>query len=81
MNLFRHLFCSSLGKKYIMAGSGAMMFLFVIGHWRATCRSSSARRRSTATAIFSNPTSRLLWPVRIVLLAHHSASHLVGHDD
>jgi succinate dehydrogenase / fumarate reductase, cytochrome b subunit len=32
INFLRNLFGSSLGKKYLMAGSGAVLFLFVIGH-------------------------------------------------
>ena len=31
-NLIRNLFCTSLGKKYIMALTGFSMVLFVVGH-------------------------------------------------
>ena len=32
MNIVANLFKSSLGKKFIMAISGAALFLFVVGH-------------------------------------------------
>ena len=32
MKVITNIFGSSLGKKYIMAVSGLVMFLFVIGH-------------------------------------------------
>jgi succinate dehydrogenase / fumarate reductase cytochrome b subunit len=32
MKLLTNIFCSTLGKKYVMAITGAAMFLFVIAH-------------------------------------------------
>ena len=32
MKICAHIFGSSLGKKYLMAASGAVLFLFVIAH-------------------------------------------------
>ena len=35
---------STNGKKAVMAVTGAILFLFVVGHLPATCRSSKGRR-------------------------------------
>jgi succinate dehydrogenase / fumarate reductase cytochrome b subunit len=69
MNLFRHLFCSSLGKKYIMAGSGAVMFLFVIGHLAGNLQIFLGPEAINRYGDFLQSNVELLWPVRITLLA------------
>ena len=69
MNLFRHLFGSSLGKKYIMAASGAVMFLFVIGHLAGNMQIFLGREAINRYGDFLQSNVELLWPVRIILTA------------
>jgi succinate dehydrogenase / fumarate reductase, cytochrome b subunit len=69
MNLFRNLFCSSLGKKYLMAGSGAVLFLFVIGHLAGNLQIFLGPEAINRYGHFLQTNLELLWPVRIVLLA------------
>ncbi len=69
VNLFRHLFCSSLGKKYLMAGTGAAMFLFVIGHMVGNLQVFLGPEAINRYGHFLQSNVELLWPVRIALLA------------
>ena len=69
MNLFRNLFCSSLGKKYLMAGSGAVLFLFVIGHLAGNLQIFLGPEAINRYGDFLQTNVELLWPVRIALLA------------
>jgi succinate dehydrogenase / fumarate reductase, cytochrome b subunit len=69
LNLFRNLFCSSLGKKYLMAGSGAVMFLFVIGHLAGNLQVFLGPEAINRYGHFLQSNVELLWPVRIALLA------------
>jgi succinate dehydrogenase / fumarate reductase, cytochrome b subunit len=69
LNLFRNLFCSSLGKKYLMAGSGAVMFLFVIGHLAGNLQIFLGQEAINRYGHFLQSNIELLWPVRIALLA------------
>ncbi|HEV7924558.1 MAG TPA: succinate:quinone oxidoreductase, partial [Verrucomicrobiae bacterium] len=69
VNLLRNLFCSSLGKKYLMAGSGALMFLFVIGHLVGNLQIFLGPEAINRYGHFLQTNVELLWPVRIALLA------------
>jgi succinate dehydrogenase / fumarate reductase cytochrome b subunit len=69
LNLFRNLFCSSLGKKYLMAGSGAVMLLFVIGHLAGNLQVFLGPEAINRYGHFLQSNVELLWPVRIALLA------------
>jgi succinate dehydrogenase / fumarate reductase, cytochrome b subunit len=69
INLFRNLFCSSLGKKYLMAGSGAVMFLFVIGHLAGNLQIFLGPEAINRYGHFLQTNVELLWPVRLALLA------------
>jgi succinate dehydrogenase / fumarate reductase cytochrome b subunit len=69
MNLCRHLFCSSLGKKYLMAGSGAILFLFVVGHLAGNLQIFLGPEAINRYGHFLQTNVELLWPVRIALLA------------
>jgi succinate dehydrogenase / fumarate reductase cytochrome b subunit len=69
LNLFRNLFCSSLGKKYLMAGSGAVLFLFVIGHLAGNLQIFLGPEAINRYGDFLQSNVELLWPVRIALLA------------
>jgi succinate dehydrogenase / fumarate reductase, cytochrome b subunit len=69
INLARNLFCSSLGKKYLMAGSGAVMFLFVVGHLAGNLQMFLGPESINRYGDFLQTNVELLWPVRIALLA------------
>jgi succinate dehydrogenase / fumarate reductase cytochrome b subunit len=69
LNLFRHLLCSSLGKKYLMAASGAVLFLFVIGHLAGNLQIFLGREAINRYGHFLQSNVELLWPVRLALLA------------
>ncbi len=69
VNLFRHLFCSSLGKKYLMAGTGAAMVLFVLGHLAGNLQVFLGPESINRYGDFLQTNVELLWPVRIALLA------------
>lgn len=68
-NLFRNLFCSSLGKKYLMATSGAVMVLFVIGHLVGNLQVFLGPEAINRYGNFLQSSSEVLWPVRIILIA------------
>src|SRR5277367_2380668 len=68
MSLFRNLFCSSLGKKYLMAGSGAVLFLFVIGHLAGNLQVFLGPEAINRYGDLLQTNVELLWPVRIALL-------------
>jgi succinate dehydrogenase / fumarate reductase, cytochrome b subunit len=67
-NFFRNLFCSSLGKKYLMAGTGAAMLLFVIGHLAGNLQIFLGPEAINRYGHFLQTNVELLWPVRIALL-------------
>jgi succinate dehydrogenase / fumarate reductase cytochrome b subunit len=69
LNLFRTLFCSSLGKKYLMAGSGAVMILFVLGHLAGNLQIFLGPEAINRYGHFLQSNAEILWPARIVLLA------------
>jgi succinate dehydrogenase / fumarate reductase cytochrome b subunit len=69
VNLVRHLFCSSLGKKYLMAGSGAVLVLFVLGHLAGNLQIFLGPEAINRYGHFLQSNVELLWPVRIALLA------------
>jgi len=68
INLLRNLFRSSLGKKYLMAGSGAVLFLFVIGHLAGNLQIFLGPESINRYGNFLQTNVELLWPVRIALL-------------
>jgi succinate dehydrogenase / fumarate reductase, cytochrome b subunit len=69
VNLFCHVFRSSLGKKYLMAGSGAVLFLFVLGHLVGNLQIFLGAEAINRYGHFLQTNVELLWPVRIALLA------------
>ena len=69
MNILAKLFKSSLGKKYLMAGSGAAMFLFVIGHMVGNLQIFLGAEQLNAYGHFLQSTPEILWPARLGLLA------------
>jgi succinate dehydrogenase / fumarate reductase cytochrome b subunit len=69
MNSVGKFFSSSLGKKFVMAGSGCVLFLFVVGHMVGNLQIFLPPEAINRYARFLQSNLELLWPVRLVLLA------------
>lgn len=69
MKLLRRLFLSSLGKKFLMAVSGAALFAFVIGHMLGNLQVFLGPDAINAYAHFLQTTPEILWTARLGLLA------------
>jgi len=69
MNVVAHLFNSSLGRKYVMALSGAALFFFVIGHLLGNLQIFLGPEPLNAYGHFLQSTPEILWPARVGLLA------------
>src|SRR5579859_2940260 len=59
---------STNGKKAVMAVTGAVMFLFVIGHLAGNLQVFEGPEKLNAYGKLLHDLGELLWPVRIVLL-------------
>ena len=68
MNIFANLNKSSLGKKYIMAISGGVLFLFVVGHLLGNLQIFLGPKAINRYGEFLQSNKEILWPVRIGLL-------------
>ena len=68
MNIITNVFKSSLGKKYIMAVSGLVLFIFVVGHLAGNLQIFLGREMVNryGNLLQSNP--ELIWPARLGLL-------------
>jgi succinate dehydrogenase / fumarate reductase cytochrome b subunit len=62
------LFKSSLGKKFVMAATGALLFLFVIGHLLGNLQIFLGPEAINRYGHFLQSNVELLWPVRLALL-------------
>jgi succinate dehydrogenase / fumarate reductase cytochrome b subunit len=60
---------SSLGKKYLMALTGAALFLFVVGHLAGNLQIFLGPEAINTYAHFLKSNPEILWPTRIGLLA------------
>ena len=69
MNLLQQIWRSSLGKKYLMALSGAGLFLFVIGHLVGNLQFFLEPAAINRYGHFLKSTPEILWPARLGLLA------------
>ena len=69
MGRFTAFYSSLVGKKVIMAASGAILFLFVVGHLLGNLQIFDGPERLNAYSAFLKKTGEILWAVRIVLLA------------
>jgi succinate dehydrogenase / fumarate reductase cytochrome b subunit len=69
MKSITKLFTSSLGKKFVMAVSGGVLFLFVVGHMIGNLQIFLPPEAINRYALFLQSNLELLWPVRLVLLA------------
>jgi succinate dehydrogenase / fumarate reductase cytochrome b subunit len=58
-----------VGKKIIMAVSGVILFLFVVGHLLGNLQIFEGPERLNAYSAFLKKTGEILWVVRLVLLA------------
>src|ERR1700758_3988367 len=69
MKIVTNIFSSSLGKKYIMAVSGFVMVLFVIGHLAGNLQIFLGPEAINRYGHFLQSNPELIWPARLVLLA------------
>jgi succinate dehydrogenase / fumarate reductase cytochrome b subunit len=69
INLLRNLFCSSLGRKYVMAATGGVMVLFVIGHLLGNLQLFIGPDQINKYGDFLQSNLEIIWPARIILLA------------
>ncbi len=70
MNRLRALWDSSVGKKVVMAATGLIGVLFVIGHMVGNLQMFQGAERINAYArMLHGPLNELLWALRVVLVA------------
>jgi succinate dehydrogenase / fumarate reductase, cytochrome b subunit len=69
MKLITNIFGSSLGKKYVMAVTGLVLFLFILGHLVGNLQVFLGPEAINRYGHFLQGNIELLWPVRIALLA------------
>ncbi len=69
MSLVRNIFCSSLGKKYIMALTGLALLGFATGHLVGNLQIFSAPDKINGYAHFLQGLGPMLWVVRLSLVA------------
>lgn len=69
MTLLRNFFGSSVGRKFLMAGSGGVLLLFVIGHMIGNLQIFLPPEAINRYARFLQSLGELLWGVRLFLLA------------
>ncbi|HXI82898.1 MAG TPA: succinate dehydrogenase cytochrome b subunit [Verrucomicrobiae bacterium] len=69
MNILLRLFTSTLGKKFLMAITGAGLLLFVIGHLVGNLQIFLGPESINRYGHFLQTTPEILWPARIGLLA------------
>jgi succinate dehydrogenase / fumarate reductase cytochrome b subunit len=68
MNVLTNLFGSTLGKKFIMALTGAALFLFVVGHLAGNLQVFLGPEAINRYGHFLQSNLEILWPARIGLL-------------
>jgi succinate dehydrogenase / fumarate reductase cytochrome b subunit len=68
MNIVSTLFKSSLGKKYVMASTGLVLFLFVVAHLAGNLQFFLGRETINRYGHFLQSNPELLWPARLFLL-------------
>ncbi|HEX3437897.1 MAG TPA: succinate dehydrogenase cytochrome b subunit [Pseudacidobacterium sp.] len=60
---------STNGKKVVMAVTGAIMFVFIIGHLAGNLQIFEGSAKYNAYARFLHTVGELLWTVRVILIA------------
>jgi succinate dehydrogenase / fumarate reductase, cytochrome b subunit len=68
MNITANVFNSSLGKKYIMAVTGLVLFLFVLGHLAGNLQIFLGREAINRYGNLLQTNPELIWPARLILL-------------
>src|SRR5580765_780694 len=68
MKIITSLFRSSLGKKYLMAVTGFVLFLFVVGHLAGNLQIFLGPEAINRYGHFLQSNPELIWPARIGLL-------------
>lgn len=68
MNIVSNIFSSSLGKKYLMAVTGFVMFLFVIGHLAGNLQIFLGAEAINRYGHFLQSNPELIWPARLFLV-------------
>jgi len=68
MKVLTHIFSSSLGKKFIMAVSGFVLFLFVVGHLAGNLQIFLGAEAINRYGHFLQSNPELIWPARLFLL-------------
>lgn len=68
MSAVQQVFGSSVGRKYVMAGTGAALFLFVVGHLVGNLQIFLPPAAINRYAHFLQSNLEVLWPVRVGLL-------------
>ena len=69
MNLLGNLFCSSIGRKLLMAVTGVVLMAFVTGHLVGNLQVFEAPEKINGYAHFLQSLGPALWAVRLFLLA------------
>jgi succinate dehydrogenase / fumarate reductase, cytochrome b subunit len=69
MKIITNVFGSSLGKKYLMAGTGFILFGFVVGHLAGNLQVFAGPEALNRYGAFLHGSAELLWLVRLFLLA------------
>ncbi len=68
MKVITNIFGSSLGKKYLMAISGCVLFLFVVGHLVGNLQVFLGPEAINRYGHFLQSNLELVWPARLFLL-------------
>src|SRR5689334_13679359 len=68
MKVVTYIFGSSLGKKFVMAVSGFVLFLFVIGHLAGNLQLFLGPEAINRYGHFLQSNPELIWPARLFLL-------------
>jgi len=68
MKIITNLFASSLGKKYLMAATGLVLFLFVLAHLAGNLQIFLGPEAINRYGHFLQTNAELIWPARIALL-------------
>src|SRR5262252_2754080 len=68
MKVVTNIFSSSLGKKYVMAVSGLVLFLFVVAHLAGNLQIFLGPEAINRYGHFLQTNPEILWPARLGLL-------------
>lgn len=69
MKIIANLFESSVGKKFLMAVSGCILFLFVLGHMVGNLQIFLGPEAINRYGHFLQSNVEIIWPARITMLA------------